>query len=183
MDLANVPGKIDMKRKWNWPLWVGFVVVVGGLFSYAFFAQFPITRDFPWANLSLFGIGAALLMLGLFLMLEIKAERVADPEALSSRMQSEVYALPPLPTARSIRKRSVLLRNLLRVAAGSRVEWRAACWAKSAGLYTTGSKWKACWSRQLAFRFECCCADFLSRLLVTTLQLRVAEFPADPCGL
>ena len=66
MDFANVPGKINMKRKWNWPLWVGFVVVVGGLFSYAFFAQFPITRDFPWANLLLFGIGAALLMLGLF---------------------------------------------------------------------------------------------------------------------
>jgi len=55
-----------MKRKGNWPLWVGFVVVVGGLLSYPFFAQFPITRDFPWANLSLFGIGAALLMLGLF---------------------------------------------------------------------------------------------------------------------
>ena len=66
MDFANVPGKIDMKRKWNWPLWVGFVVVVGGLFSYAFFAQFPITRDFPWANLLLFGIGGALLIVGLF---------------------------------------------------------------------------------------------------------------------
>ena len=55
-----------MKRKWNWPIWVGFVVVVGGLFSYEFFARFPITRDFPWANLLLFGIGAALLIVGLF---------------------------------------------------------------------------------------------------------------------
>lgn len=55
-----------MKRKWNWPLWVGFVVAVGGLFSYEFFAQFPITRDFPWANLLLFGIGAILLLVGLF---------------------------------------------------------------------------------------------------------------------
>ena len=55
-----------MKRKWNWPLWLGFVVAVGGLFSYEFFAQFPITRDFPWANLLLFGIGAALLLVGLF---------------------------------------------------------------------------------------------------------------------
>jgi hypothetical protein len=54
-----------MKRKWNWPLWVGFVVAVGGLFSYEFFAQFPITRDFPWANLLLFAIGAILLLLGL----------------------------------------------------------------------------------------------------------------------
>ncbi len=55
-----------MKRKWNWPLWIGFVVTVGGLFSYEFFAAFPITRDFPWANLLLFGIGAALLLFGLF---------------------------------------------------------------------------------------------------------------------
>jgi hypothetical protein len=55
-----------MKRKWNWPLWVGFVVAVGGLFSYEFFAQFPITRDFPSANLLFFGIGATLLLVGLF---------------------------------------------------------------------------------------------------------------------
>ena len=66
MDLEDRLRKIDMKRKWNWPTWVGFVVAMGGLFSYEFFAQFPITRDFPWANLLLFGIGAALLLLGLF---------------------------------------------------------------------------------------------------------------------
>jgi hypothetical protein len=55
-----------MKRKWNWPIWVGFVVVVAGLFSYEFFARFSITRDFPWANFLLFGIGVALLLVGLF---------------------------------------------------------------------------------------------------------------------
>jgi hypothetical protein len=55
-----------MKRRWNWPIWVGFVSVVTGLFSYGFFLRFPITRDFPWANLLLFGIGAALLIVGLF---------------------------------------------------------------------------------------------------------------------
>ena len=58
--------KIDMKRKWNWPIWLGFLVGAGGLFSYEFFAQFPITRDFPWASLLLFGIGAILLLVGLF---------------------------------------------------------------------------------------------------------------------
>jgi hypothetical protein len=66
MGLAVDDGKIDMKRKWNWPIWVGFVIAVGGLFSYEFFARFPITRDFPWANLLLFAIGAALLIVGLF---------------------------------------------------------------------------------------------------------------------
>jgi hypothetical protein len=55
-----------MKRKWNWPIWVGFVVAVAGLFSYEFFAQFPSTRDFPWADFLLFGIGIALLIFGLF---------------------------------------------------------------------------------------------------------------------
>jgi hypothetical protein len=55
-----------MKRRWNWPIWIGLVVVVAGLFSYGFFLGFPTTRDFPWANLVLFGIGAALLIVGLF---------------------------------------------------------------------------------------------------------------------
>jgi hypothetical protein len=55
-----------MKRNWNWPIWVGFVVAVGGLFSYEYFVRFPITRDFPWANLLLFAIGAVLLLVGLF---------------------------------------------------------------------------------------------------------------------
>jgi len=55
-----------MKRRWNWPVWVGFVVTVAGLFSYEFLARFPITRDFPWANFLLFGIGAVLLVVGLF---------------------------------------------------------------------------------------------------------------------
>ena len=49
-------------------------------------------------------VGVLFAMLGLFLFLEIKAERVADPDALSTRVRSEVYALPPLPTARSVRK-------------------------------------------------------------------------------
>ena len=66
MDLEDRLGKIDMKRKWNWPIWIGFIVAIGGLFSYEFFAQFPVTRDFPWATLVLFGVGAVLLIVGLF---------------------------------------------------------------------------------------------------------------------
>ena len=55
-----------MKQRWNWPIWVGSFVLIVGLFSYEFFARFPITRDFPWANFLLFGIGTALLIAGLF---------------------------------------------------------------------------------------------------------------------
>jgi drug/metabolite transporter (DMT)-like permease len=55
-----------MKRKWNWPLWIGFLFVLGGLLSYSFFfARFPVTRDFPWANLLLFAAGGILLAVGL----------------------------------------------------------------------------------------------------------------------
>ena len=55
-----------MRRKWNWPIWVGLIVVIAGLLSYGFFARFPITRDFPWVNFLLFGVGVALLIAGLF---------------------------------------------------------------------------------------------------------------------
>ena len=58
--------KIGMKRKWNWALWTGFLVALGSVFSYEFFARFPVTRDFPWVTLLLFGVGAALLLVGLF---------------------------------------------------------------------------------------------------------------------
>jgi hypothetical protein len=49
----------------NWPLWAGFLLCVAAFFSYPFvFVTFPVTRDFPWANLLLFGIAAALLVVG-----------------------------------------------------------------------------------------------------------------------
>ena len=49
-------------------------------------------------------VGVLLAVLGLFLLVEVRAERVADPDMLSSRVQSEVFALPPLPTSRPSRK-------------------------------------------------------------------------------
>jgi hypothetical protein len=55
-----------MKRRWNVFVWIGFLVILVGVFSYTpVFIWFPMTRDFPWANLLLFAVGAALLALGL----------------------------------------------------------------------------------------------------------------------
>lgn len=54
------------KKSWNWSLWIGFLCVLAGFLTYTFFAQFPITRDFPWASLLLFAVGGILLVLGLF---------------------------------------------------------------------------------------------------------------------
>ncbi|HET7512992.1 MAG TPA: hypothetical protein VFJ88_09505 [Chthoniobacterales bacterium] len=55
-----------MSRRWNLSLWLGFFLVLAGVFSYQYFIQFPATRDFPWVNLLLIGAGLALLAFGLF---------------------------------------------------------------------------------------------------------------------
>jgi uncharacterized membrane protein YedE/YeeE len=55
-----------MSRRWNFSLWLGFLFVLAGMFSYQYFIQFPVTRDFPWVNFFLIGIGLVLLAIGLF---------------------------------------------------------------------------------------------------------------------
>src|SRR5690242_15009180 len=53
-------------RRFNWPLWAGFLLALLAAFSYfALFVQFEITRDFPWVNLLLFALAAVLLLLGI----------------------------------------------------------------------------------------------------------------------
>lgn len=53
-------------RRVNWPLWSGFVLAPAAFLSYPFlFERWPVTRDFPWANLLLFGASALLLGIGL----------------------------------------------------------------------------------------------------------------------
>lgn len=74
-----------MKRSWNWSLWAGFILVLAGLFSYEFFAQFPITRDFPWANLLIFGAGAILLIGGL-------NRAFRQPETYRGRIFGPIFA-------------------------------------------------------------------------------------------
>ena len=50
----------------NWKIWVGFILSLAAGFSYPFvFVRWPITREFPWANLVLFAIAIVLLFLGL----------------------------------------------------------------------------------------------------------------------
>ena len=52
-------------KRFNWPIWAGFLLSLFGLLSYPFvFVNWPITRDFPWANLLLFSIAAVLLFVG-----------------------------------------------------------------------------------------------------------------------
>lgn len=53
-------------RKINWPIWTGFLLSLIAFFSYpVIFVRFPVTRDFPWANLALFGLATVFLVMGL----------------------------------------------------------------------------------------------------------------------
>jgi len=53
-------------RKFNWLVLAGFLVcVIAFLSFFFFFVRFPVTRDFPWVNLLLFGLAAILLVIGL----------------------------------------------------------------------------------------------------------------------
>ena len=52
-------------RRLNWPLWVGFVLTIAAFLTYFFvFIWFPVTRDFPWANLLIFFVALVLIFLG-----------------------------------------------------------------------------------------------------------------------
>jgi xanthine/uracil permease len=53
-------------KKFNWPIWLGFLLSLFALLSYPFiFVNWPVTRDFPWANLLLFAIAVVCLVVGL----------------------------------------------------------------------------------------------------------------------
>jgi len=53
-------------KRITWQLWVGFLLTFGGLLSFPFlFVWFPVTRDFPWANLLLVVLALVFLFLGL----------------------------------------------------------------------------------------------------------------------
>jgi hypothetical protein len=52
--------------KINWPIWTGFLMSVIAFVSYPLvFVIFPVTRDFPWANLLLFALAGFLLFVGI----------------------------------------------------------------------------------------------------------------------
>jgi uncharacterized membrane protein YqhA len=53
-------------KRINWPIWAGLLMTLVAFVSYFFvFVWFPITRDFPWANLLLFAVAAAFLLVGI----------------------------------------------------------------------------------------------------------------------
>ncbi|MBA3355541.1 MAG: redoxin domain-containing protein [Pyrinomonadaceae bacterium] len=67
-------------RRINWPIWAGFLLSLIAFLSYFFvFVWFPVTRDFPWANLLLFALAAALLLVGV--RRALATDRSSDPSS------------------------------------------------------------------------------------------------------
>src|SRR6266536_224164 len=53
-------------QKFNWQIWMGFLLTFIAALTYPFiFVSWPVTRDFPWANLLLFGIAVVFLFIGI----------------------------------------------------------------------------------------------------------------------
>src|SRR5215213_1165064 len=76
-------------RRLNWPLWVGFLLTLASFLSYFFiFVRFPVTRDFPWANLVLFLIAAVLLFAGIR-----RGFAAARPHPTRSKIVSSIASL------------------------------------------------------------------------------------------
>ncbi len=52
-------------RRFNWPLWLGFVLAILAFVGYlTLFVRFPITRDVPWASYLLLAAGLAFVVAG-----------------------------------------------------------------------------------------------------------------------
>ena len=77
-------------QKFNWQIWVGFLLRFFGLLSYTtFFVRFPVTRDFPWATLLFVCVAAVFLIIGV-------RRAFARGSRLSSKIVAAVLTLASL---------------------------------------------------------------------------------------
>lgn len=72
-------------NKINWQIWFGFILSVFAFASYPLiFAGWPVTRDFPWANLLLFAFAAIILFAGVRRAFRPEKGRLAKAGAVVS---------------------------------------------------------------------------------------------------
>jgi len=80
--------QLEMKR-FNWQLWAGFLLSVFGFLSFPLlFVNWPTTRDFPWANLLLYGLSAILLIIQL---LSVSTRRKPTGTCLPRRVTRSLF--------------------------------------------------------------------------------------------
>ena len=76
-------------KRFNWQIWAGFLLTLFAGFSFLFFfINFPVTRDFPWANLLFFAIALVLVVVGL--RRAFAGPESADPSARRSTLSKIV---------------------------------------------------------------------------------------------
>ena len=121
---------MNAKKSWNWSLWIGFLCVLAGFLTYTFFAQFPITRDFPWANLLLFAVGGILLVLGLF-------RAFGRPQIYRGKIFGLILAALGISMFGLFSY--IFFYELL---AGPAFDRSAASWTKSSRVHVVGSRWE-----------------------------------------
>lgn len=52
-------------KRFNWQIWAGFLLSLFAIASFpTIFVNWPVTRDFPWANLLLFAASLAFIAVG-----------------------------------------------------------------------------------------------------------------------
>ena len=85
--MTNREAPANVKRKWNWPIWSGFLLAVAAVPSYfLFFARFPITRNVPWANWLMFAAAGGLLVAGV-------RSAFANPEVYRGKIVGLILAV------------------------------------------------------------------------------------------
>jgi hypothetical protein len=155
-------------RRFNWPLLVGFVFTIAAFLTYFFvFVWFPVTRDFPWANLLIFVVALVFLFMG------VRRGFAADrPHPIRSKIVTSIVATL-----------SVVIIGLFvfTIFVGGR--WLPASkGAASTRVHTPRCKRKASLAQRtadLADQRHCTerrLAGLLQRLLVTIVQLRVTGY-------
>jgi len=56
---------LTQKRKWNWRIWLGFLIALAAIPVYAaVFSRYPATRNVPWATWPMFVLAVWLLWTG-----------------------------------------------------------------------------------------------------------------------
>src|SRR5215472_13414759 len=102
--MTNREAPANVKRKWNWRIWSGFLLAVAAAPSYfLFFARFPITRNVPWANWLMFAAAGGLLVAGV-------RSAFANPEVYRGKIVGLILAVLSFGAADFSRMQRCMLR-------------------------------------------------------------------------
>ena len=175
-----------MKRSWNPIVWAGFALTLVSLPLYfIFLVRYQSTREFPWVTFLLFALAAFMLALGTWRAYKRPQEfrgRVAGPILSTLSFLSMILFFSDYLFRRQ--KSSLLDERSSARPAGPRLH--SARLRRPAG-YTFDPRGSTVRLERLAAHSRSHCRrwekslrhspDLLSWILVTSLQLRVTEFP------